>query len=80
MFALTDQVAIITGGAKGIGKGIAKTMIEADATVVITDVDEGGVREAAEELGVEFEVLDVSSKSSCQRAVKAIQDLNKVHH
>ena len=74
MFALTDQVAIITGGAKGIGKGMAKTMIEAGASVVITDVDEAGVQEAAEELGAEFEVLDVSSRSSCQRAVQAIQE------
>ncbi|MFO8004671.1 3-oxoacyl-ACP reductase FabG [Thioalkalivibrio sp.] len=74
MFALTDQVVIITGGAKGIGKGIAATMIEAGATVVVTDVDESGVRKAAEELGAEFEVLDVGSKSSCQRAVKAIQE------
>jgi 3-oxoacyl-[acyl-carrier protein] reductase len=74
MFALTDQVVIITGGAKGIGKGIAETMIEAGATVVVTDIDESGVRKAAEELGAEFEVLDVSSKSSCQRAVKAIQE------
>ena len=74
MFALTDQVAIITGGAKGIGKGMAKTMIEAGASVVITDVDETGVQEAAEELGAEFEVLDVSSRSSCQRVVKTIQE------
>lgn len=74
MFALTDQVAIITGGAKGIGKGMAKTMIEAGASVVITDVNEAGVQEAAKELGAEFEVLDVSSRSSCQRAVQAIQE------
>nr|WP_296752271.1 3-oxoacyl-ACP reductase FabG [Thioalkalivibrio sp.] len=74
MFALTNQVAIITGGANGIGRAIAKTVIEAGATAVITDIDEADGKAAAEELGAEFEVLDVRSKASCQQAVKAVQD------
>ena len=71
MFGLTEQVALITGGAKGIGKGIAGVLSEAGANVVIADIDEGAGRETATELGVDFEVLDVSSKSSCRHAVDA---------
>ena len=40
MFSLKDQVAIVTGGAKGIGKGIATVLAKAGAQVVIAG---GGV-------------------------------------
>lgn len=72
MFQLTNQVAVITGGAKGIGRGIAKVLSKAGAQVVIADIDETTGQDAAGELGVEFELLDVSSRDSCQRAVNAI--------
>lgn len=37
---LTDQVAIITGGAKGIGKGCADLLAASGVRVVVADVDE----------------------------------------
>jgi 3-oxoacyl-[acyl-carrier protein] reductase len=74
MFRLTNQVAVITGGAKGIGRGIAEVLSKAGAHVVIADIDEATGQDAAGELDVEFELLDVSSRDSCQRAVKAIGD------
>ena len=47
LFALTDRVAVVTGGASGIGAGIAAVLAEAGATVVIADRDrEGAEREA----------------------------------
>ena len=39
-FNLTDKVALVTGGASGIGAGIATALAEADATVVIADIDQ----------------------------------------
>ena len=39
MFDLTNQVAIVTGGAAGIGRGIVSALREADAHVVIADID-----------------------------------------
>lgn len=39
-FSLTDKVALVTGGASGIGAGIATVLAEADATVVVADVDD----------------------------------------
>jgi 3-oxoacyl-[acyl-carrier protein] reductase len=72
MFTLDGQVAIVTGGAKGIGKGIAEVLGAAGANVVIADIDEATGRETAEELGAEFEALDVTSKARCQAVVDAV--------
>lgn len=72
MFALTDKIALISGGAHGIGKGIATTLLRAGATVIIADIDDKTGRAAAKELGADFQHLDVTSQDSCRAAVAAI--------
>ena len=48
MFSLDGRVALVTGGASGIGTGIAAVLAVAGATVVIADRDRAGAeREAA---------------------------------
>jgi 2-deoxy-D-gluconate 3-dehydrogenase len=49
-FDLGGKNAVVTGGAMGIGFGIAKRFVEAGANVLIADVDEGAAKEAAEKL------------------------------
>ena len=39
MFDLTDRVAIVTGGASGIGRGIVASLREVGATVIIADIN-----------------------------------------
>ena len=46
----TDQVAVVTGSARGIGLAIARRFAEAGAGVVVCDIDEAGVRKAVESL------------------------------
>ena len=46
-FDLEAKVAIVTGGAGGIGAGIAAVLAEAGAIVVIADRDEAGARRLA---------------------------------
>lgn len=48
---LTDRIAIITGGASGIGFSIAEALGEAGAHVVITDLAEDRIAEAVSMLG-----------------------------
>ena len=46
MYSLEGQVAIITGGARGIGEGICKAFCKAGATVALWDVLDLGVETA----------------------------------
>jgi rhamnulose-1-phosphate aldolase/alcohol dehydrogenase len=75
---LARRIALVTGGASGIGKAVAHTLAAAGAHVVVTDVDEAGVKRAADEIvtrtgagravGV---AMDVTSESSVRAAFEA---------
>ena len=47
---LTGNIALVTGGTRGIGDAIAKSLANAGATVVITARDENAIRRTVEEL------------------------------
>ncbi len=40
VFELSGRKALVTGGAQGLGEGMAKALAEAGATVVIADLQE----------------------------------------
>jgi NAD(P)-dependent dehydrogenase (short-subunit alcohol dehydrogenase family) len=44
---LTDQVAIITGSARGIGRATALCLAREGARIVVADIDAAGAQEAA---------------------------------
>jgi len=50
---LSGQVAVVTGGAAGIGRAIARLLADNDAQVVIVDVDAVGARNTATEFSAE---------------------------
>lgn len=74
MFSLENRVAIVTGGAAGIGRGIAEVLAGAGARVVVGDIDADKGRATAEALGGEYEPLDVTSREQCRDVVARVVD------
>jgi 3-oxoacyl-[acyl-carrier protein] reductase len=69
-----DQVAVITGGAQGIGYAVAKRMIENGAKVVIWDFDTKLAHASASELGATALHCDVSDWDSVQAAAQQTEN------
>src|SRR2546426_7746911 len=47
---LARRIALVTGGASGIGRAVARRLAAEGAHVVVADLDEAGARKAAEEI------------------------------
>jgi 3alpha(or 20beta)-hydroxysteroid dehydrogenase len=73
MERLTGKVALVTGGARGIGEGIVRRFVAEGAKVMITDVLDAEGQALAEELGQSYRRLDVVSASEWQAAIAATE-------
>ena len=67
MAKLKDKLCIVTGGARGIGRGICEAFVLDGAQVILTDIDEDQGRKAAEAIGCEFALLDVRKEADWDR-------------
>lgn len=83
LIRLDGKVAIVTGGAMGIGYGIASRLAEAGAHVLIADINEASTLKAAADLSahgwnVSAVAADVSISSDAQRIIDAAKRLGGV--
>ncbi len=78
MGRLEEKVAVITGGAGGIGIAAAKRFVAEGAKVLLVDLDEQALVEASNEVGSNVSaycVADVSQKADTERYVQQAVDV-----
>ena len=68
MQRVSGKVAIVTGGASGIGRAVCTSLAAEGATVIVADIDAWGGNRTAESTGdnAVFKQLDVSSEEQWQ--------------
>ena len=66
---LSGKTALVTGGAKGYGAGIAQALQQAGAQVCITGRDEAALRKTASTLGVSWIRADATVPADWDRAL-----------
>lgn len=82
---MDKRVAIITGGGQGIGKAIAKKLLENNIKVIIAEIDEEAGKETEEEyssLGdIRFIKTDVSKEEDVKNMVeKTVKIFGKINY
>ena len=81
---LKGKVAVITGGAQGIGKSIARRLLKEGMKLAIADSNEEALREVVEEFGCPAEVIclraDISSEEDIRRAARETRrNFERIH-
>ena len=80
LYSLSGRCAVVTGGAQGLGKAIARRLAEAGADVAIADIDDALARAAASDIahrfgtrvvGVRMDVADAASVRAGTESVVA---------
>ena len=76
---LSNKVAIVTGGAKGIGLASAECMLRQGAEIMIVDWSEDAASAAVKSLtalskGVDSVAADISSVADVEKAIRATAD------
>ncbi|AQA19544.1 3-alpha-hydroxysteroid dehydrogenase [Halioglobus japonicus] len=81
MQRLAGKVAIVTGGANGMGEATVRTFVENGAKVVIGDIAEQQGQALADELGdaAVFLRMDVTSEADWAAAVAAAEQLGTLN-
>lgn len=79
LFDLAGRAALVTGGARGIGRAVAERLTEAGASLMIADLDGDGAQQAEEQLrdqgrAVAATQADIGNADQARAAVQATID------
>src|SRR6185503_13833793 len=77
LFSVADQVVLVAGASRGIGRALAEGFAERDAQVIIAGREKDTLAQTAKEIstgkhGVAFEVCDVAKAEDVARMVKNV--------
>ena len=72
LLSMDGRSALVTGGATGIGEGIARVLAAAGAHVTIGDIDVDGAERVAADIGGDAMHLDVTDPVSAAAAIEAM--------
>ena len=84
LFSVADQIVLVSGGSRGIGKGLAKGFAERDARVIVTGREAETLESAANEISVgkypvETLVCDVAQSEQIDETVaKVVADHGRI--
>ena len=67
------EVAVVTGGAHGIGRALCRRLAKEGAKVVVVDIDETAALTVANEIDGVAAVLDVSDEQAIMRLVEDVE-------
>ena len=77
---LRGKVAVVTGGASGIGKGIATQLVAEGMRVIIADIERDALDKTAVEIGATGVPVDVSDAASVEALARTAQELYGTVH
>ena len=79
---ISNKVALITGGASGLGLATAETLLDAGAKIMLLDLNEDNAKSAVDKLGsnASYVIANVTDESSVQSAVdKTVEIFGGLH-
>lgn len=79
MYDIQGKVAIVTGGANGIGLATVKAILDKGGKAVIVDYNEEAGKKEAEALGIPFIQTDISNEQQVQEMIaKVVEEFGRI--
>jgi NAD(P)-dependent dehydrogenase (short-subunit alcohol dehydrogenase family) len=75
MIVWQGQVALVTGGASGIGRALAEALAARGATLIVADIDSAGAHDVAERVGGSALTVDLSEPGAAADLVERAYDV-----
>ncbi|NIB42920.1 SDR family oxidoreductase [Pseudomaricurvus alkylphenolicus] len=74
------KVAVVTGGSRGVGRAVAKRLVQEGASVIVTDINAEAGETTAAEIGARFVPQDVANEKDWRQLRELLEgEFGKLH-